>query len=48
MNMTEKSIETAQGRGQSTEDFPKYDVVPSPMIFHDDELMTNPEKSQLI
>ena len=48
MDMSDKSIETAQGRGLSTEDFLKYDVVPSPMIFSDDGLMTNPEKSQLI
>ena len=48
MNMTEKSIETARGRGLGTEDLLKYDVVPSPMMFSDDGLMTKPEKSQLI
>ena len=35
-------------RGLGTEDLLKYDVVPSPMLFDDDQLMTKPEKSQLI
>ena len=48
MNMTEKSIKTARGRGLTTEDLIKYDVVPSHMMFSDDGLMTKPEKSQLI
>ena len=48
MNMTEKSIEIARDRGLSTKDLVKYDVVPSPMLFDHDGLMTKPEKSQLI
>ena len=46
--MAEKSIEIARDRGLGTEDLLKYDVVPSPMLFDDDGLMTKPEKSQLI
>ena len=48
MNVAEKSIEIAHDRGLGTEDLLKYDVVPSPMLFNDDQLMTKPEKSQLI
>ena len=48
MNVAEKSIEIAHDRGLGTEDLLKYDVVPSPMLFDDDQLMTKPEKSQLI
>ena len=48
MNMTEKSIESAQGRGMGTEDFLEYDAVPSTMIFSDGVLMTKSEKCQLI
>lgn len=48
INMTEKSIEVARDRGLTTEDLLMYDVVPSPMLFDDEGLMTKPEKSQLI
>ena len=48
MNVAEKTIEIACDRGLGTEDLLKYDVVPSPMLFDDDQLMTKPEKSQLI
>ena len=48
MNVAEKSIEIAHDRGLGTEHLLKYDVVPSPMLFDDDQLMTKPEKSQLI
>ena len=48
MNVAEKSIEIAHDRGLGTEDLLKYDVVPSPMLFDDDQLMTKPGKSQLI
>ena len=45
MNVAEKTIEIAHDRGLGTEDLLKYDVVPSPMLFDDDQLMTKPEKS---
>ena len=48
MIVTDKSIQIARDRGLGTEDLLKYDVVPSPMLFDDDQLMTKPEKSQLI
>ena len=48
MNMTEKSIEVARDRGLGTDVLLTYDVVPSPMLFGDDGLMTKPDKSQLI
>ena len=48
MNVAEKSIEIAHDRGLGTDDLLKYDAVPSPMLFDDDQLMTKPEKSQLI
>ena len=46
MNITDKSTEVARDRGLSTDDLLAYDVVPSPMLFSDDGLMTKPEKSQ--
>jgi hypothetical protein len=48
MNMTEKSIEVARDRGIGTDVLLGYDVVPSPLLFNDDGLMTKPEKSQLV
>ena len=48
MNITEKSIEVARDQGLSTDDLLAYDLVPSPMLFSDDGLMTKPEKSQLV
>ena len=48
MNMTDKSIEVARDRGLGTDDLLTYDVVPSPLLFVDDGLMTKPEKSQLV
>ena len=35
-------------RGLGTKDLLKYDAVPSPMLFDNDQLMMKPEKSQLI
>ena len=50
MNVAEKFIETAYGRlwGLGIKDLLKYEFVPSPMQFDDDQLMTKPENSQLI
>ena len=48
MNITDKSIEVARDRGLSTDDLLAYDVVPSPMLFSDDGLMTKLEKSHLV
>ena len=48
MNITDKSTEVARDRGLSTDDLLAYDVVPSPMLFSDDGLMTKPEKSKLV
>ena len=45
MNITHKSIEVTRDRGLSTDDLLTYNVVPSPMLFGDDGLMTKPEKS---
>ena len=44
--MAEKSIEIVLDRGLGTKDLLKYDVVPSPMLFDNDQLMMKPEKSQ--
>ena len=41
-------LQVARDRGLSTDDLLAYDVVPSPMQFSDDGLMTKPEKSQLV
>ena len=48
MNVAEKSIEIVLDRDLGTKDLLKYDVVPSPMLFDNDQLMMKPEKSQLI
>ena len=48
MNVTEKSIETARDRGLGTKHLQKNNVVPSPMLFDDYQLMTKPDKCQLI
>ena len=48
MNMTDKSIEVARDRGLGTDDVLTYDILPSPLLFGDDELMTKQEKWQLV
>ena len=48
MNITDKSIEVARDRGLCTDDLLAYDIVPSPMLFSDDGLMTKSEKSKLV
>ena len=48
MNVAEKSTEIVLDRGLGTKDLLKYDVVPSSMLFDNDQLMMKPEKSQLI
>ena len=48
MNLAEKSIEIVLDRGLGTKDLLKYDVVPSPMLFDNDQLKMKPEKSQFI
>ena len=48
MTVAPKSIEIPHDRGLRTIDLLKYDVLPSPMLFDDDQLMTKPEKSKLI
>ena len=48
MNMTDKSVEVARDRGLATDDLLKYDLVPSPLLFGEDGLMTKLEKSQLV
>ena len=48
MNIAERNIEIARERGLTTKDSLQYDVVPSPVLFNDEGLMTKPAKSQLI
>ena len=48
MNIAERNIEIARERGLTTEDLLKYDVVPSPVLFNAEGLMTKPEKESLI
>ena len=43
--MSENSIEIVLDRGLGTKDLLKYDVVPSPMLFDNDQLLMKPEKS---
>ena len=47
MNTAERNIEIARERGLKTENILKYDVVPSPLLFDDEGIMTKPTKSQL-
>ena len=48
MNIAERNIEIARERGLKTENLLKYDVVPSPLLFDDEGIMTKPTKSQLV
>jgi len=48
MNIADRNIEIAREHGLATEDLLKYDVVPSPVLFDDEGMMTKSEKSQLI
>ena len=48
INIMDRNIEVARERGLTSQDLLQYDVVPSPMLFDDDGLMTKPDKSQLI
>ena len=48
MSLNEKAIEVAKGRGLSSDDLLAYGIIPSPMLFDDDGLMTKPDKSSLI
>ena len=43
MSLNEKAIEVARGRGPSSDDLLAYDIIPSPMLFDDDGLMTKPD-----
>ena len=44
INIMDRNIEVARERGLTSQDLLQYDVVPSPMLFDDDGLMTKPEK----
>ena len=48
MNIAERNIEIARERGLKTEDLLQYDVVPSPVLFDNEGMMTKPAKSLLI
>ena len=48
MNIAERNIEIARERGLSTTDLLNYDVVPSPVLFDYEGLITKPAKSQLV
>ena len=47
MNIAERNIEIARERGLTNNELLEYDVVPSSMLFDDDGMMTNPNKSLL-
>ena len=48
LNIADKNIEIARDRGVTTETLLLYDVVPSPLLFDEEGLMTKPDKSQLL
>ena len=47
-SMTVATLEIARERGLKTENLLKYDVVPFPLLFNDEGIMTKPTKSQLV
>jgi hypothetical protein len=48
MNIAERTIKIVRDRGLTTKNLLKYDVAPSPLLFSEDGMMTDPEKSQLL
>lgn len=48
INIVGRTLEIARDRGLTTEDLLKYDVVPSPLLFDEDGMMTKPNKSVLV
>ena len=48
MSLTQKLIEVARDRGLSSDELLSYDIVPSPVLFDEEGLMTKPDKSSLI
>ena len=48
INIVSRTLEIGRDRGLTTDDLLKYDIVPSPLLFDDDGMMTKPTKSSLI
>ena len=48
MSLMQKSIEVARDIGLSSDELLSYDIVPSPVLFDEEGLMTKPDKSSLI